>query len=484
MTAEHPLDYVLRSAGILAPENDRPHPTVDLTGLPTASAGDPAAARYASKALDYECSALALTPEGGRNDALNRAAYKLGSLVSAGHLDRDELLSRLWQAARSSGLGDREIRSVIRRAARDGAATPRTVHLRDTSANLTVIAGQGTSTPDGEPRPAESAGGPLGTVGTGGNTSGEPPSWVLPTVDLDEVLTGPPPEPAWLAYPLFEEGALYAVYSPAKHGKSLFLLDICAALAAGRPVLGQPAGAPVDVLYVDFENTRRDLHQRLTDLGYRPGELKRLHYVSFPTLPALDTVHGGALLTANAQHYGARVVVLDTIGRTIQGEENTADTWHALYRATMVPLKAAGVCVIRLDHMGKDVERGMRGSSAKVSDVDTAFALHRLDGPPVRIRVERTATRNGNSPEVCVFDQHGDPLRHVPSTMDEQTGDVARLLRLFAEQGIPHHWGRRRILAQLTATGVKARTSTLAEAVRRWRQTAPGLRDPDTDTED
>lgn len=467
MTAAHPLRRWLTDAGIIANDNHRPAPD-DLTGLPGATAGDPAAARYATRALEYECDALTHTPEGGRNDQLNRAAYKLGSLVSAGHLDKHELLERLWNAARTAGLPDNEIRRVIGRAARDGAATPRTVHLRDTNRNLTVVAAQSTSTKDRNSQPADTSesinDSPQPTV---------PDSVIQPELDWHEVMTGTPPEPEWLAYPLFERGALYAVYSPAKAGKSLFMLDICASIAAGRSVLGRPPVEPVDVLYVDLENTRRDLYDRMTDLAYHADDLKRLHYLSFPSLPALDSPRGGAYLAANADHYGAAVVVIDTVGRTIAGEENAADTWHALYRYAMVPLKAAGVCVIRLDHMGKDIERGMRGSSAKVSDVDTAFALHRLTDGPTRIKVERTATRNGHSPEVIVFDQETDPLRHVPAEVSEEDGNVARLLGTLERLGIPQSLGRDRVRQILTAEGIKVGNDTLARALRMRRFTLP-----------
>lgn len=465
MSAAHPLRRWLADAGILAADNDRPHPTVDLTGLPTAPAGDPAAARYATKALEYEADAVAHTPEGGRNDALNRAAYKLGSLVSAGHLDKHALLERLWHAARTAGLPDHEIRRVIGRAARDGAATPRAVHLAGTNPNLTVVPDQNMSTQDEPHRPAGSA----------DHTDDSPqqtlPDVIQPALDWHTVYANASAEPEWLARPLFERGNLYAVYSPAKAGKSLFMLDVCAALAAGRGPLGQPPGAPVDVLYVDLENTPRDLYERLTALDYQPDDLTRLHYLSFPTLPALDSPRGGAYLAANAEHYHASVVVIDTVGRTVAGEENTADTWHALYRCAMVPLKAAGVCVIRLDHLGKDAERGMRGSSAKVSDVDTAYALTRLPGE--QIRVDRTATRNGHSPESVLFDVVADPLRHVPADLSERDSNAVRLVGTLERLGIPHGMGRDRVRQILAEQGIAVRTETLAQALRMRRYSLP-----------
>lgn len=102
---------------------------VDIGTLPVATAGDPAAVRYAAKALEYEAETMAHTPDGGRNDALNRVAFNMGTLVGAGHIDAVTVVDRLSGAARIAGLPEWEIQSVLARAVRDGASHPRTVHL-------------------------------------------------------------------------------------------------------------------------------------------------------------------------------------------------------------------------------------------------------------------------------------------------------------------------------------------------------------------
>lgn len=56
-------------------------------------------ARYASTALEGECRRVAATPEGFRNDALNRAAFSLGTLVGAGALAPEVVVESLAQAA-------------------------------------------------------------------------------------------------------------------------------------------------------------------------------------------------------------------------------------------------------------------------------------------------------------------------------------------------------------------------------------------------
>jgi len=64
---------------------------------------------YGPAALAAECARVGATPPGGkgrkgRNDALNRAAFKLGQLVGAGVLDAAVVLAELLDAAAAAGL--------------------------------------------------------------------------------------------------------------------------------------------------------------------------------------------------------------------------------------------------------------------------------------------------------------------------------------------------------------------------------------------
>src|SRR5262249_30627399 len=62
---------------------------------------------YANAALDGCCAELATSTPGGRNDALNKAAFRLGTLVGNGWIDRQVVEQRLYDAARLNGsVGD------------------------------------------------------------------------------------------------------------------------------------------------------------------------------------------------------------------------------------------------------------------------------------------------------------------------------------------------------------------------------------------
>ena len=85
----------------------RKRPTITERALATMRVplqhnGSPGA--YGKAALEYEISALASTPNGQRNHALNRAAFSLFQLVAGGELDEAEVLNRLIEASHANGL--------------------------------------------------------------------------------------------------------------------------------------------------------------------------------------------------------------------------------------------------------------------------------------------------------------------------------------------------------------------------------------------
>src|SRR5690606_16616857 len=85
--------------------------------------------KYALAALDTEIQNVATAGRGGRNDALNRAAFALGQLIGAGALSESVVTAALEDAAAICGLirddGLRSVRATIRSGLRDGMAAPR-----------------------------------------------------------------------------------------------------------------------------------------------------------------------------------------------------------------------------------------------------------------------------------------------------------------------------------------------------------------------
>lgn len=211
----------------------------------------------------------------------------------------------------------------------------------------------------------------------------------------------------WLIEPLLPTGRSVAIWAPAKTGKSLVLLSAVAAACTGRSVWGLPPRPPVRILYLDYEMTQADLKERLELLGYGPDDdLSNLRYALIPNLPPLDTPEGGQALLELAQAEQVQGVIVDTFSRATEGDENDADTLRSYYRRTGSLLKKNGIASARLDHAGKDIERGQRGTSAKNDDVDVVWRLTRTDDG---VGFLRTHTRMTWVPERIDLVRHEGP---------------------------------------------------------------------------
>ena len=268
----------------------------------------------------------------------------------------------------------------------------------------------------------------------------------------------------WLADPFLLKGRGHLLYASAKTGKSLLALWVAASLATGRALFNQPAGPPVKVLYADMEMTRADVRERLTDMDYGPDDdMSNLHYYSLPALADLDTPLGGMEFVALAAHHEVDVVVIDTISRLVQGEENSNDTAQNFAKYTGTPLKAAGVTVLRVDHAGKDVERGSRGGSAKVDDPDVVWHLIARDRGTFTLKA--THRRISWVPEVVELRQHADPLRYTLADSSWPAGTKAAAITLDRLQ-VPHDYGKGKARAILKDAGETMGNEVLMAALR------------------
>jgi hypothetical protein len=85
--------------------------------------------RYARAALEGECAEVASMTEGGRNQRLNVAAFKLGRFIAAGTLSVDEVTAALTHAAQQAGLPPIEITKTIASGMQGGMAKGGSHHV-------------------------------------------------------------------------------------------------------------------------------------------------------------------------------------------------------------------------------------------------------------------------------------------------------------------------------------------------------------------
>jgi hypothetical protein len=296
-------------------------------------------------------------------------------------------------------------------------------------------------------------------------------------VNWDQFWTGDHSDEDWLAYPVIPRGRAISLFAPAKAGKSTVVLAVAAAVATGKPILGLKPVQPVDVLYLDYEMTQADLYERLVELGYGPDDnLQQLHYALLPSLPPLDSIEGARAVLALVDATNAELVIVDTFGRAVEGDEDSADTVRAFYRHTGLTLKARGVTYLRTDHSGKDVNKGQRGSSAKNDDVDLVWKLQRTDTNSGQgITLTRTHSRISWVPETIKIirnetDTHIDyRINDAEARYPDGTAFDMQALQAI---GITHHDSQRTAAEKAKAAGLDLTVKRIRNAIKMLKERA------------
>ena len=246
------------------------------------------------------------------------------------------------------------------------------------------------------------------------------------------------------------------------------MLEFAATLSCGEEFLGHTPSRRYRVLYVDFENDPcGDVRTRLQDRGYGPDDLDHLDYLSFPNLAALNSARGAAELIAAVSAYGSEVVVIDTVSRTIDGEENSNDTWLDFYLHTGLQLKKLGVAMIRLDHSGKDESKGMRGGSAKAGDVDAVWLLTKITDTDLRLEWSPTGcnSRPNSSRSPGTPARYATDSRRAAITTSE--AKILELIRLCNNDNLPADANRVAVREVAKRQGTKVATSLVEEVIKR-----------------
>jgi len=271
-------------------------------------------------------------------------------------------------------------------------------------------------------------------------------------------------EADWLAEPIIAAKRSTAIFAPGGTGKSLLALYIAASLATGTKIFGRPI-QPISVLYLDYEMTADDLAERLTSMGFDEHDLGHLHYALLPSLPGLDEPEGGKAVVRLAEMCDAQLVVIDTFGRAVHGDENEADTVRAWYRWTGIHLKHAGRAFVRVDHAGKDVTKGQRGTSAKNDDVDVVWQMAAKDGGAYTLTAKKR--RMGWVPLSVdlVMDESGSMRFDLVNGHVWPTG-TAEMAAVLDDIGCPVECTKRFARAALKEAGKTGRDTVLTAAVK------------------
>ena len=357
---------------------------------------------YARAALEGCAEELAAAPSGTRNDVLNKKAFRLGTMLARGWISRSEVETELFAAAAANGLN-----------ADDGEkATEKTIQ-------------SGLDNGEKHPHPDLDANQHEGFT--------DPPSAVRSPWKYH---TGMAPTPLrWLIKGILPETGAALVAGQWGTFKTTVALDVSVSVMTGLPFAGRHRvkrrGA---VLYIALEGESM-LSARLAAIAAHRGVSGPLPFAWRGDCPALTNKNAAAELCAIAdeaaaeleRNFGLPVVLIwiDTVitaaGYDEGGDNDTAASQKVM-SALRILSKHTGALVAGIDHFGKVVETGTRGSSAKEGAADTVIALladRELSGGVKNTRLAVRKQRDGVSGFEIPFtarmvetgtDDDGDPV--------------------------------------------------------------------------
>lgn len=302
----------------------------------------------------------------------------------------------------------------------------------------------------------------------------------------------------WLSGRFMEAGQQVSCVGDGKVGKSLFAVNWIWCAISGRSFLGDERRDPIKVLYFDRENSLRDIITRLQGFGATEKDFdlldKRFDYRMFPRFSGqLDSSAAAAFeLMEIVAESKPDVVVLDTVSRFISGNENDSSTWLDFYGRVHSPLKAQGIAALRLDHTGKDRERGSRGSSAKSQDVDHVWELSSLGSNTwpdrsnntelitTNLKMHRTYTRTGIGDDTLLITRRSRRVKGglwIPGTTAHQLtteqpaeeapeGSVDWIVARLNKTDLPKDAGRDAVKAKCAELGLPTTTKKLVDVVK------------------
>lgn len=254
----------------------------------------------------------------------------------------------------------------------------------------------------------------------------------------------------WLIDGVLVKNGANCIYGWTGCGKSTFAIHMCAAASLGREFLGSTVSEPLRVLYYDKERPKETAVLILHEAGYRvgkecsdPDDLSNFGYYSFLPVGPLDTSDGAATLIALAQREKADLVVVDTAGKVVQGDEMAPETWRNYAKFFLNPMKELGITTLTLDHEVKSEEganKGQRGSGAKGEDMECVWRMKNPGGDDDTTKREmlRKKRRYAWVPEKWELDFSADADHPTFSRMEEQfTLSQERAAGRLEQMGVP-----------------------------------------------
>lgn len=311
---------------------------------------------YAENALADEVEQLAAMHEGqGRNQALNDAALKLGSMVAVGWIERETVDKALWDASERNGYrakdGDKAARNTLQSGLQSGIARP-----HEPLKPLDVpqwVRHMLASWIEAYKAKQSSAVSFIDSIKS--------------PFDYDCKAKGNAIES------LIPLSAITLITGDAGCGKSTLITVMADAIAKGDGVFTFDVKEPRPVLYLDRENTLPIIQDRLRRLRIMPGP--RFKYWGAHINGEVPLPGCAAILEWIERTEPKPVVFVDSMVAFMEGNENSAEDVRAFFNP-LRHIAHLGAAVVILHHTGKgESTQYFRGSSDIKGAIDNGFVM-------------------------------------------------------------------------------------------------------------
>jgi len=346
---------------------------------------------YALAALARECAAIRNAGQGHKWATINRAAYAIGGIVTAGELHEGPAIAALRDAVHSIREQCEDFQHALRTLETgfaDGKAAPR--HIPDAPRLIRRVVEEYAPTRP-EPPPLTEA-----PDHWGAEPDPEPDLIQVERVAPDIKPTGLPLvyfneiRPA-LSGDDFVEGlliraAMSVIYGPSNCGKTFLMADLALHVALGWKWWGRDVTQGA-VIYCALEGAF-GIRNRVAAFALHHGlDGQEIPFAIIPVaLNILDPEADTDRLIAAIQEAAAKLempvalVVMDTLSRAIAGgNENSPEDMGALVANSDKIRQVTGAHIAWVHHSGKDQAQGARGHSLLRAATDTEIEISRPD---------------------------------------------------------------------------------------------------------
>jgi hypothetical protein len=260
-----------------------------------------------------------------------------------------------------------------------------------------------------------------------------------PALDLPPMYCHGDPDPrplkSWLIKHLMSTTGVGLLSGQWGTGKTFIALELASSVMTGQPFLGRLIKRQCGVLFLAAEGADEVRPRLEAMVQEKCGSMSRAPFRWYEIVPVLLQRGATDKLIAMAQQahdslmkeFGLPLglIILDTVaasaGYSTPGAENDNAINQALMNTKRMLATAIGCFVLGVDHFGKQIETGTRGSSAKEASADLVLAClgeRELGGQVLNTRLAVRKNRGGPQGQEVSF-----TLREVESGEPDEDGE-------------------------------------------------------------